>query len=130
MSFDRKRAVRYSPLIALLMYLIFKFVPLLSGLPDGTTPDSTYVPTSAQQQQLSPVVDVLARYPDAKPELGRLFFGLETVIGADRKILKSTQDIRNTHQQAGALAVQAGQIPFIPGYNVAVDKYIILQIGR
>tara|TARA_X000001036_G_scaffold356727_1_gene338830 strand:- start:445 stop:915 length:471 start_codon:yes stop_codon:yes gene_type:complete len=129
MSLDGKKAVRYSPVIALVMYLIFKLVPLLSNLPDGTDTDPAYVPTSAQQQELGPVIEVLAKHPEAKPELGKLFFGLETVIGSDRKILTNTQDVRNTHQQAGALAVQAGQIPFIPGYNVAVDKYITLQIG-
>jgi hypothetical protein len=130
MTLDAKKAVRYSPLLALVMYLIFKIVPLLSNLPDGTGPDPDYVPTSAQQEQLAPVIQVLTPYPDAKSDLESLFFGLETVIGSDRRIIKNTKDVRRTHQQAGALAVQSGQIPFIPGYSESVDQYITLQIGQ
>jgi len=126
---DKSKAVRYTPLVALAMYLVFKLVPILSNLPDGPEPN-VYTPTPTQQAQLLPVQKVLETYPDAREELGNMFYGLSTVIENDRRIFKTTRDVRDTHERAGALAVQTGQIPKIPGYPEAVGHFIELQVGN
>ena len=52
------------------------------------------------------------------------------VVGTDEVILKTTEDVRKAHENAGALAIQAGEIPRIPGYAEAVNNFIVSVVGR
>ena len=54
---------------------------------------------------------------------------MSVVVGSDEVVLRTTDDVRRAHENAGALAIQAGKIPRIPGYAEAVNEYLIQRIG-
>ncbi len=118
-----KNIIRFFPLVILCAYIVFK----VRASEDVAPP--VYTPTAAQQVQLQEVQAALADYPTASEELSKMFEGLAIVIQADSRVLKTTSDVRATHQNAGALAVQVGQVPRIPGYSAAVDKFLNANIG-
>ena len=120
------KVVRFIPLIALALYLIVKVLPYIPR-PD-TTPNE-YSPSSSQRELLAPVQDSLKDYPDAAEDLSKLYLGLALVVGSDEVILKTTGDVRSAHENAGALAVQANQIPRIPGFAASVNEYLSSEIG-
>lgn len=119
------KILRFLPVLLLAAYLAVKLFPLFNFTPD----DGTYVPTPPQKAQLQEVKAVLAAYPDASEDLSHMFNGLALVVNSDSVILKTTGDVRRTHQNAGALAVQVGEIPRIPGYVEAVDRFLNADIG-
>ena len=114
---------RFLPTVLLVLYLIFKFMPSLPVSPDE------YSPTPQQRAQLQEVKAVLAAYPQASENFSNMFNGLALVVDRDAVILKTTADVRRVHQNAGALAVQVGEIPVIPGYAAAVDRFLNADIG-
>jgi len=114
---------RFLPTVLLVLYLIFKFMPSLPLSP------GEYSPTPQQKAQLQEVKAVLAAYPDASEDLSHMFNGLALVVNSDSAILKTTGDVRRTHQNAGALAIQVSEIPRIPGYAEAVDSFLNADIG-
>ena len=118
---------RFLPLVLLACYLLFKIVPYIPR-PDSS-PDG-HEPTKAQQRLLEPVQETLEDYPDAAKEFASLYYGMALVVGADEVILKTTDDVRRAHENAGALAIQSGEIPRIPGYAKAVNDFLTEEIGR
>lgn len=120
---------RFIPLVLLGCYLLYKLGPYIPR-PDDSPDPNGYEPTRAQQRLLEPVQDALADEPDAAKEFTYLYYGLALVVGADDVILKTTGDVRRAHENAGALAIQAGEIPRIPGYAKAVNDYLAEEIGR
>lgn len=118
-----KNIIRFFPLVILCAYIVFKV-----RASDDVAPP-VYTPTAAQQVQLQEVQATLEDYPTASEELSKMFEGLAIVIQADSRVLKTTSDVRATHQNAGSLAVQVGQVPRIPGYSAAVDKFLNANIG-
>lgn len=120
---------RFIPLVLLGCYLLYKVVPYIPK-PDNNPTPSEYEPTRAQQRLLEPVQEALSDYPDAAKEFTNLYFGLSLVVGSDEVILRTTDDVRRAHENSGALAIQAGEIPRIPGYAKAVNDYLTEEIGR
>ena len=116
---------RYAPAVLLILYLVFKIAPHLS-----TGDTNEYEPTTSQKRQLEPVVDLLADHPEAAKQFQGLYFGMALVVGADEVILRTTEDVRKAHENAGALAIQAGEIERIPGYAKVVNEFLIEEIGR
>lgn len=72
----------------------------------------------------------LEDYPEAGKQFRYLYYGLALIVGADEVILRTTDDVRQAHENAGALAIQAGEIPRIPGYANAVNDFLTEEIGR
>ena len=118
--------VRFIPATLLVLYLAAKVAPYLQK--ENTDP--TYTPTAQQQVQLAPVSASLKLHPEAANDFESLYYGMALVVGADEVILKTTGDVRRAHENAGALAVQAGEIPRIPGYAEAVNNFIVAEVGR
>lgn len=119
--------MRFVPVVLLACYLLFKIVPHIprpDSVPDG------YEPTSSQQRLLEPVQDSISGNADAAKQFTSLYYGLALVVGADDVILKTTDDVRRAHENAGALAIQSGEIPRIPGYAKAVNDYLAAEIGK
>ena len=67
---------------------------------------------------------------EAAKQFTNLYYGLALVVGADEVVLETTGDVRRAHENAGALAIQAGEIPRIPGYAKAVNDYLTAEIGK
>ena len=118
--------IRFFPAILLVIYIAIKVTIYAQGDTDG---GGEYVPTSAQRALLHPVQEVLKNHPDAAEEFTNLFYGLSVVVIADSTILKSTDDVRRAHNNAGAVAIQVGEIPRIPGFSGAVDSFLAAEIG-
>jgi len=118
--------IRFLPLVLLLCYLGIKVLPYLK-VPDGPT---GYTPTPSQVQLLAPVSAVLVNHPSAAENFSNMFYGLALVVESDDVILKTTDDVRRAHQNAGALAIQVGEVPRVLGYSEAVDSFIDSQMGR
>ena len=116
---------RFGPLVILILYGVSKFSVYINE-PDDTP---AYVPTPAQQQQLVSVQQVLSGYPEAKRDLGNMYSAFSTVVEADQKVIRTTLDVRQAHSNAGVLAVQAGEIPPVPGLPAEVNKFLESQIG-
>ena len=117
--------IRFVPTILLVIYLAVKAAPYLQK----TGPAPSYQPTAQQQVLLAPVSAALKDYPDAADGFGSLYYGLALVVGTDKVILKTTDDVRRAHENAGALAIQAAAIPMIPGYAEAVNNFIASEVG-
>ncbi len=117
--------IRFAPLVALVIYGVSKFSVYVNE-PDRPP---AYTPTTIQQQQLAPVQQALSEYPAARENLGSMYGAFSTVISADQKIIRTTAEVRQAHTNAGVLAVQAGEIPAIPGLPNAVNKFLEFQIG-
>ena len=118
--------MRFVPVVLLACYLLFKIVPHIprpDSAPDG------YEPTSSQQRLLEPVQDAVAGDSEAAKQFTNLYYGLALVVGADEVVLETTGDVRRAHENAGALAIQAGEIPRIPGYAKAVNDYLTSEVG-
>ena len=118
--------VRFIPATLLVLYLAAKVAPYLQK--ENTDP--AYTPTAQQQVLLAPVSASLKPHPEAANDFESLYYGMALVVGADEVILKTTGDVRRAHENAGALAVQAGEIPRIPGYAEAVNNFIVAEVGR
>ena len=116
---------RFLPAVLLALYLIVKLAPHLN-----TVDKSEYEPTNSQKRSLADVSDALDGYPDAALQFGELYKGLALVVESDDVILRTTDDVRRAHENAGAIAIQAGEIPRIPGYAKAVNDFISLEVGR
>tara|TARA_R110002110_G_scaffold50915_1_gene150120 strand:- start:75 stop:482 length:408 start_codon:yes stop_codon:yes gene_type:complete len=108
------------------LYLVAKVAPYIQE----ENIDRGYKPTQEQQVLLGPVSASLKPYPEASQDFESLYCGLALVVGTDEVILKTTEDVRKAHENAGALAIQAGEIPRIPGYAEAVNTFIVSEIGR
>jgi hypothetical protein len=80
--------------------------------------------------QLAPVSASLKLHPEAANDFESLYYGMALVVGTDTVILKTTGDVRSAHENAGTLAIQAGEIPRIPGYAEAVNNFITAEVGR
>ena len=119
--------IRFIPSILLVLYLAAKIIP---HIPKPAPGPEEYEPTRAQQELLEPVQESLDGYPEAAKEFANLYYGMALVVGADQVVLKSTDDVRRAHENAGALAIQAGEIPRIPGYAKAVNDYLSGEIGK
>jgi len=117
--------LRFIPLVLLLLYLAAKVAPHVQSVDTDE-----YEPTPSQKGQLEFVSNALKDYPEASEQFRGLYFGLALVVGSDEVILRTTEDVRKAHENAGALAVQAGEIPRIPGYAKAVNDFIISEVGR
>ena len=118
--------VRFLPVVLLAFYLLFKIAPYISRPDSG--PDG-FEPTSSQQEQLEEVTESLEGHSDAAKQFGSLYFGMALVVESDELILRTTDDVRRAHENAGALAIQAGEIPRIPGYAKAVNDFLAKEIG-
>ena len=119
--------MRFVPVVLLACYLLFKIVPHIprpDSVPDG------YEPTSSQQRLLEPVQESITGNAGAAKQFTSLYYGLALVVGADGVILKTTDDVRRAHENAGALAIQSGEIPRKPGYAKAVNDFLTGEIGR
>ena len=116
--------VRFVPLVLLLIYLALKLAPHIK-----TEREGEYSPTSSQKENLTDVIDSLDGHPDAAKEFGRLYYGMALVVGSDEVIIKTTEDVRKAHENAGALAIQAGEIKRIPGYAKAVNDFLASEVG-
>ena len=116
---------RFAPIVLLVLYIAVKLVPHMRD-----SKEDEYEPTASQQRLLEPVRDAVDGDQDAAKEFTGLYFGLALVVGADDVILKATGDVRRAHENAGALAIQAGEIPRIPGYAKAVNDYLTAEIGK
>jgi len=116
---------RFIPVALLLLYLVIKAVPYIK-LPDGGSDDT---PSRAEQAMLEPISLIIKDYPEAAAQFNSMYNGMAVVVESDRVILKTTGDVRLAHENAGAIAVQVGQIPRIVGYTEAVDEYLSSQIG-
>ena len=117
--------VRFIPASLLVLYLAAKVVPYIQK----DTIDNSYEPTSEQKVLLGPVSASIKSYPEAAKNFESLYYGIALVVGTDEVILKTTDDVRRAHENAGALAIQAGEIPRVPGYAEAVNKFIVSQVG-
>tara|TARA_R110002020_G_scaffold251314_1_gene465211 strand:- start:602 stop:1048 length:447 start_codon:yes stop_codon:yes gene_type:complete len=118
--------LRFIPATLLVLYLAAKVAPYLQE----ENIDPSYTPTAQQQVMLAPVSASLKPYPEAANDFASLYYGMALVVGADEVILKTTGDVRLSHENAGALAIQAGEIPRIPGYAEAVNNFIVAEVGR
>ena len=118
--------VRFIPATLLVLYLAAKVAPFIQK----ETVDDGYSPTAEQKVLLGPVSASLKKYPEAASDFESLYYGMALVVGADEVILRTTEDVRQAHENAGALAIQAGEIPRIPGYAKAVNDFIVSQVGR
>ena len=118
--------VRFIPATLLVLYLAAKVAPYIQK----DTVDKRYKPTAEQQVLLGPVSAALRPHPQAASDFESLYYGLALVVGTDEVILRTTGDVRKAHENAGALAIQAGEIPRIPGYAKAVNDFITAQVGR
>jgi len=118
--------VRFVPATLLVLYLIAKAAPYLQK----ENIDNSYEPTASQKVLLGPVSASLKSSPGAAKDFECLYYGLALVVGADEVILRTTGDVREAHENAGALAIQAGEIPRIPGYAEAVNKFISSELGN
>ena len=118
--------IRFVPATLLVLYLAAKVAPYLQK----ENIDNGYEPTPEQQVLLGPVSASLKPYPEAAQDFESLYYGLALVVGTDEVILKTTEDVRKAHENAGALAIQAGEIPRIPGYAEAVNNFIVSVVGR
>ena len=117
--------VRFVPATLLVLYLAAKVAPYIQK----DTIDNTYKPTAEQQVLLAPISASLKKHPEAASDFESLYYALALVVGTDEVILKTTDDVRRTHENAGALAIQAGEIPRIPGYAKAVNDFIVSEVG-
>ena len=118
--------VRFVPATLLVLYLAAKVAPYIQK----DTIDNSYKPSAGQQELLAPVTEALKAHPQSARDLESLYYGLALVVGADEVILRTTEDVRKAHENAGALAIQVGEIPRIPGYAKAVNDFITAQVGR
>ena len=118
--------VRFIPATLLVLYLSAKVVPYIQK----ETVDNSYSPTAEQKVLLGPVSSSLKSHPEAASDFESLYYGMALVVGADDVILRTTEDVRQAHENAGALAIQAGEIPRIPGYAKAVNDFIVSQVGQ
>ena len=121
------KLIRFAPVIVLVLYLVAKAIP---HIPKPLPSPKEYEPTASQKILLHPVQESLAGHPDAAKDFTNLYLGIALVVGADEVILKTTGDVRSAHENAGALAVQAGELPRIPGFAKAVNEYLSAEIGR
>ena len=117
--------IRFAPAALLVVYLAVKLAPHIQSV----KPDGGYEPTDSQKELLAPVSDALAGNPSAAKNFEDLYYGMALVVGTDRVILKTTDDVRRAHENAGAIAIQAGEIARIPGYAKAVNDFLSEQIG-
>jgi len=118
--------IRFVPAILLVLYLAAKVAPHIQK---GTV-DNEYKPTAQQQVLLGPVSDSLKDYPEAAGDFESLYHGMALVVASDEVVLRTTDDVRRAHENAGALAIQANEIPRIPGYAEAVNEFISAEVGR
>jgi hypothetical protein len=118
--------VRFIPATLLVLYLAAKVAPYIQN----ESIDNSYKPSADQQVLLGPVSAALKLHPQAADDFESLYYGLALVVGADEVILKTTEDVRQAHENAGALAIQAGEIPRIPGYAEAVNNFLTSEVGR
>ena len=116
---------RFLPAILLAMYVVFKLSPYVQA-PET----SGYEPTSSQKEILIDVSDALKGYPDAASDFESLYHGMALVVGSDEVVLRTTGDVRKAHENAGAIAIQANEIPRIPGYAEAVNEFIAAEVGN
>ena len=116
---------RFLPAILLAMYVVFKLSPYVQA-PET----SGYEPTSSQKEILIDVSDALKGYPDAASDFESLYHGMALVVGSDEVVLRATGDVRKAHENAGAIAIQANEIPRIPGYAEAVNEFIAAEVGN
>ncbi len=118
--------LRFVPATILILYLAAKVAPYLQE--ENTDP--SYAPTEQQKVLLAPVSALLKAHPEYAKDFESLYYGLALVVGSDEVILRTTGDVRQAHENAGALAIQAGEIPRIPGYADAVNSFIVAEVGR
>lgn len=116
--------VRFVPLVLLLLYIVVKVAP---HIPTDTPDD--YEPSDAEQRLLEPVVDAVSGDKQAAEQFSKLYGAIALVVSSDNVVLRTTDDVRRAHENAGALAIQAGEIPRIPGYAEAVNEFLSEQIG-
>jgi len=121
------KVFRFLPVILLLGYITIKITLYVRA--DIIPAPPHFVPTSAQKMRLIPVQESLQNHPQAAENFSNLFTGLSLVVEADQKILRTTEDVRRTHQNAGALAVQVGEVPHLPGFTEAVNAFLKSEIG-
>jgi len=119
--------IRFIPAVLLALYLVVK---IASHIPSPSPGPEEYEPTVTQKELLLPVKESLSDYPEAANDFESLYYGMALVVGSDEVILKTTGDVRRAHENAGTLAVQAGEIPSIPGYAEAVNDFIVAEVGR
>ena len=117
---------RFVPVVLLSLYLLSKIGPYIKT-PDGP---NGYEPTASQKELLYPIINSLKEYPDAATDFGNLSNGLALVVESEEVILKTTDDVRRAHENAGALAIQAGEIPRIPSYARNVNDFITSEVGN
>ena len=117
--------LRFVPATLLVLYLAAKVVPYIQK----DTVDNSYEPTAEQKVLLGPVSASMKQYPEAVKDFESLYYGIALVVGSDEVVIKTTDEVRRVHENAGALAIQAGEIPRIPGYAEAVNKFISFQVG-
>ena len=118
--------VRFIPATLLVLYLAAKVAPYIQK----DTVDNSYKPSDSQKELLAAVTEALKSHPQAARDFESLYYGMALVVGTDEVILRTTEDVRKAHENAGALAIQAGEIPRIPGYAKAVNDFITAQVGR
>lgn len=117
--------IRFIPATLLVLYLAAKVVPYIQK----DTVDNSYEPTAEQKVLLGPVTSALRQNPSAAQDFESLYYGIALVVGSDEVVIKTTDEVRRVHENAGALAIQAGEIPRIPGYAEAVNNFIKSQLG-
>ena len=119
------KILRFAPLTLLVLYVIVKIAPHIKS-----QKTNEYEPSASQKQQLSAVIDALDGHPGAAEQFRSLYYGLALVVATDEIVLRTTGDVRMAHENAGAIAIQAGEIPRIPGYAKAVNDFLEEDIGR
>jgi len=121
------KVFRFVPAVLLILYLVVKVSP---HIPKPNPGPGDYEPTKAQKIMLEPIQESLEDYPGAAEKFSNLYYGMALVVGTDEVILKTTGEVRMAHENAGALAIQAGEIPRIPGYAKAVNDFLSEEAGR
>ena len=122
------KVFRFAPGVILLLYIALKVAPHIHRVfpPALNNPD---VPSPEVQRMLGDVRATISEHPDAAKQFRDMYTGMSVVVGSDEVVLRTTDDVRRAHENAGALAIQAGKIPRIPGYAEAVNEYLIQRIG-
>jgi len=120
--------LRFIPLLLLLAYLSVKITVYVNTDDAPTIPP--FAPTPTQKAHLFLVQESLKNHPEAASNFSNLFKGLSLVVAKDQTILRTTGDVRRTHQNAGALAIQVGEVPPIPGFSEAVNVFLEGEIGN
>lgn len=118
--------IRFVPLVLLLSYVLFKAAPYIQNKTPG---DPEHEPTASQKEMLADVKAIISSHPEAAKDFTNLYYGIALVVGSDEVVLNTTDEVRRVHENAGAIAIQAGEIPRIPGYADAVNKYLSQEIG-